>query len=78
VRHHGVTIIGPTNIPSRKPYHASQMYATNVANLLRLLVKDGTVSINLEDEIIHETLVTYQGKVVQPAIVPLMEALVTR
>ena len=75
VVHHGVTIIGPTNLPSSKPYHSSQMYATNVVNLLKLIVKDGAVSLNMEDEIIHESLVTYQGKVVQPRIVPLMEAL---
>ena len=75
VVHHGVTIIGPTNLPSSKPYHSSQMYATHVVNLLKLIVKDGAVSLNMEDEIIHESLVTYQGKVVQPRIVPLMEAL---
>jgi len=73
--HHGVTILGPVNLPSSKPYHASQMYATNVVNLLKLLVKDGAVSLNMEDEIIHESLVTYQGRVVQPRILPLVEAL---
>jgi NAD(P) transhydrogenase subunit alpha len=73
--HRGVTILGPVNLPSSKPYHASQMYATNIVNLLKLFVKDGAVSLNMEDEIIHESLVTYQGKVVQPRILPLVEAL---
>jgi NAD(P) transhydrogenase subunit alpha len=69
--HHGVTIIGATNLPSNKPYHASQMYATNIVNLLKLLVTDGAVSVNPEDEIIHESLVTYQGNVVNPRVVAL-------
>jgi H+-translocating NAD(P) transhydrogenase subunit alpha len=75
VVHHGVTIIGPTNLPSNKPYHASQMYATNIVNLLKLLVKDGAVTLNLEDEIIRESLVTHQGKVINPRIAALMESL---
>jgi NAD(P) transhydrogenase subunit alpha len=73
--HHGVTVVGPVNIPSSKPYHASQMYATNIVNLVKLLVgKEGKLSINLEDEIVHESLVSYQGKVVQPRIVSLLGA----
>jgi NAD(P) transhydrogenase subunit alpha len=72
--HHGVTVIGLTNLPSNKPFHASQMYATNIVNLLKLLVRDGVVSLNLEDEIVHESLVTYQGRVVNPRVLSLMEA----
>jgi len=66
--HRGVSILGPANLPSRAPYHASQMYATNVVNLLKLMLKDGAVTINLEDEIIRETLVTHEGKVVNPRV----------
>jgi NAD(P) transhydrogenase subunit alpha len=68
VVHRGVSILGPANLPSRAPYHASQMYATNVVNLLKLMLKDGAVTINLEDEIIRETLVTHEGKVVNPRV----------
>jgi len=68
VVHRGVSILGPANLPSRAPYHASQMYATNVVNLLKLMLKDGVITINLEDEIIRETLVTHEGKVVNPRI----------
>jgi NAD(P) transhydrogenase subunit alpha len=68
VIHHGVSILGPANLPSRAPYHASQMYATNVVNLLKLMLKDGAVTINLDDEIIRETLVTHQGRVVNPRV----------
>lgn len=74
VVHHGVTIIGPANLPSHKPYHASQMFATNVVNLLKLITKDGQINLNLEDEIIRESLVTHQGKVVIPRIAALMES----
>jgi NAD(P) transhydrogenase subunit alpha len=44
------------------------MYATNVVNLLKLMLKDGAVAINLDDEIIRETLVTHRGKVVNPRV----------
>jgi NAD(P) transhydrogenase subunit alpha len=73
--HQGVTIVGPVNLPSRAPYHASQMYATNVVNLLKLMVnKEGALTINLEDEVIRETLVTHGGKVVNPKVSQLLEA----
>jgi NAD(P) transhydrogenase subunit alpha len=73
--HQGVTIVGPVNLPSRAPYHASQMYATNVVNLLKLMVnKEGVLTINLEDEVIRETLVTHGGKVVNPRVSQLLEA----
>jgi NAD(P) transhydrogenase subunit alpha len=75
VVHRGVSIIGPLNLVSAKPNHASQMYATNIVNLLKLLVKDGKVAINMDDEIIRESLVTHEGKVVQARIIPLVEAL---
>jgi NAD(P) transhydrogenase subunit alpha len=74
VVHHGVTIIGPLNLPSRKANHASQMYSTNIVNLLKLLTKDGAVVMNLDDEIIRESLVTHQGKVVQARISQLLPA----
>jgi NAD(P) transhydrogenase subunit alpha len=44
----GVTILGPTNLPSEVPHHASQMYAKNVSTFLLHLVKDGQVQINLQ------------------------------
>ena len=61
---HGVTIIGWVNLASSVPYHASQMYARNLTSFLALLVKDGKVQLNLQDDIIRETLVTHGGEVV--------------
>ena len=65
---HGVSIIGPINLPSTIPYHASQMYAKNITAFLLNLVKDGKLQINLEDQIIRDTLLTYQGAIVNPQI----------
>jgi NAD(P) transhydrogenase subunit alpha len=72
IGHRGVTVVGPVNLPSRAPFHASQMYATNIVNLLKLMLKDGALTINREDEIIRETLVTHEGKLVNPRIAQLI------
>lgn len=61
---HGVTIIGPLNLASGAPYHASQMYARNLTSFLTNLVKDGKVRPPESDEIIRETLLTQGGEVV--------------
>jgi NAD(P) transhydrogenase subunit alpha len=68
---HGVTILGPTNLPSTVPYHASQMYAKNITTFLNHLVKDRAVRIDLTDEITRETLVTHEGAIVNPRILEL-------
>ncbi len=60
---HGVTIIGQINLASTVPYHASQMYSRNLTSFLTLLAKGGKLNINLEDEIIRETLVTRGGEI---------------
>jgi len=60
---HGVTIIGYFNLATGMPYHASQMYARNLTAFLLHLVKDGKVQLNLEDEIVRETLLTKDGEV---------------
>lgn len=65
---YGVTIIGTINLASRVPYHASQMYARNISAFLTHLVKDGKLQLNLDDEIIRETLVTHDGEVVNERV----------
>ena len=72
--HNGVTIIGPLNLPSLVPHHASQMLSANITALAKLLVNDGQVKLNLEDQIIREALVTHEGKVVHPKIAELLTA----
>jgi NAD(P) transhydrogenase subunit alpha len=64
VKQFGVTIIGAINLASSVPYHASQMYARNVTTFLVYLVKEGKLQLNLQDEIIRETLVTRDGEIV--------------
>ena len=70
----GVTVMGPVNVPSTVPYHASQMYARNISAFLLHLVKDGKLQVNLEDEITRETLVAQGGKVVNPRVLEAMKA----
>ena len=65
---HGVTILGPVNLPATVPYHASEMYSRNMTTFLKLLAGDGRVNINLEDESIRDTLVTHEGNVVNPRL----------
>lgn len=61
---HGVTILGPTNLPSTVPYHASQMYAKNLVTFLLHLAPKGELSIDAKDEIARDTLVTSDGDIV--------------
>jgi H+-translocating NAD(P) transhydrogenase subunit alpha len=61
---HGVTIDGTINLASTVPYHASQMYARNLATFLVYMVKEGKLQLNLQDEIVRETLLTQNGEIV--------------
>jgi NAD(P) transhydrogenase subunit alpha len=69
---HGVTILGPTNLPSEVPFHASQMFANNITKFLLNMVKKGAMELNTEDEIVRETLLTQGGIVVNPRISSLL------
>ena len=69
----GVTILGPTNLPSEVPAHASQMYAKNLTNFVQLLARDGKVHLNLEDEVVRETLASHRGEVVNPRLRELLQ-----
>jgi NAD(P) transhydrogenase subunit alpha len=65
---HSVTIIGWFNLASTVPYHASQMYARNVTAFLLHLVKDGKLQLNMEDEIIRDTMLTRGREVVNARV----------
>jgi len=60
---HGVVILGPVNLPSTLPLHASQMYAKNLSAFLGHVVQDGTLRLDFEDPIIRDTCVTHAGEV---------------
>ena len=64
----GVSILGPLNLPSTVPQHASQMYGRNIATFLALIVAGGELKIDPADEIVRETLVTREGEVVHPRV----------
>lgn len=72
--HQGVTIVGPENIASSHPFHASQMYSRNISTFLQHVIgDDGALALDLHDEIVAATLVTHQGKIVHPRIKKLLE-----
>jgi H+-translocating NAD(P) transhydrogenase subunit alpha len=71
----GVTIIGPINLPSSMPIHASQMYAKNVSTLLQLLAKDGALNLNFEDDIIRDACVTHNGEIRNQRVREALEAM---
>ena len=64
----GVTVIGETNLPSTLPLHASQMYSRNLSSFVGLLVRDGELVVDFEDEIVRETCVTHEGRVVKESV----------
>jgi NAD(P) transhydrogenase subunit alpha len=64
----GVSIVGPLNIPTMLPFHASQMYAKNITTFLLHLVKDGKVELNMEDEITRDTMIARDGEIVHAAM----------
>jgi len=64
VREHGVTILGPQNLPSQVPFHSSQMYAKNLQSFLALLIdKDGSLVKEFTDEILAASLLVHNGEV---------------
>jgi NAD(P) transhydrogenase subunit alpha len=68
VTHQGISILGPLNLASTAAFHASQMYGSNIASFLKLMVKNGELTMNREDEIIRETLVTHGSEVVNARV----------
>jgi NAD(P) transhydrogenase subunit alpha len=65
---HGVTIIGTINMASSVPYHASQLYAHNIAHFLAHLFQGGRTELDLNDEITRETLLTRNGELVNKRV----------
>lgn len=59
----GVSLVGPLNLSTTIPYHASKMFAKNVATFLKHLLKEGALQLDMEDEITRETLVAQNGDV---------------
>ncbi len=64
----GVTIDGTLNLPSQMPFHASLLYANNVANLLLHMSNEGRVELDFEDEIIAGCAITHEGRIVNDRV----------
>ena len=68
-----MTILGPINLPAEVPYHASQLYAKNISTfLLALGEATGKLQLDMEDEIVRETLVARDGQVVHKDVAALL------
>lgn len=68
VYHHGVAIMGETNIPGLAPYHASQMFGANVTTFLKHLAGFLPLGEKPADEIVRDTLVTFGGNIVHQRV----------
>ena len=62
VEREGVTIMAPTNLPATVPVHASQLYSRNVTSFLNLLIKDGELHLDMNDDVVGPSCVTHEGK----------------
>ena len=64
IQAHNVSIIGPVNLPSRIPMHASELYAKNLYNFLSPFIKEGELNIDWQDEVIAGSLLCKDGSTV--------------
>ena len=68
VERNGVTILAPTNLPATVPVHASQLYSRNITSFLSLLIKDGQLKIDMNDDVVGPSCVTHEGQVVNQRV----------
>jgi NAD(P) transhydrogenase subunit alpha len=68
VTRHDVTVMAPLNLAAAVPYHASQLYARNLANFVANLVVDGEAQLDKDDEIVRDSMVTRGGEVVHSRV----------
>ncbi len=68
-----VTIVAPLNVPSMLAEHASEMYARNLLNLMELFIKEGELTLDLEDDVIKGALLTHDGEIVNEQAKQILE-----
>ncbi len=73
IERHRVIILGPVNVASSVPFHASSMFSRNVSTLLLYLLKDGRLSLDFSDEIVKAMCLTHEGSVVHELPKKLLE-----
>jgi proton-translocating NAD(P)+ transhydrogenase subunit alpha len=76
VERDGITIMAPTNLPATVPVHASQLYSRNVTSFLNLLIKDGELHLDMNDDVVGPSCVTHEGKWMNQRVAAAMEAVV--
>lgn len=65
----GVTVMAPLDLPSRSANHASQLYARNVVNFIALLsTEDAALDLEVDDDIVHETMVARNGEIIHTRV----------
>jgi len=74
IERNGVVIIAPTNLAATVPVHASQLYSRNVTAFLSLLIKDGELNIDINDDVVGPSCVTYAGQVVNQRVAEVLGA----
>jgi len=74
----GITIIGPINLPSSMPVHASQLYAKNISTLVQLLInKEQALHLNFADDIIDSACITHNGEIRHQRVKDAIQALIS-
>ena len=68
VERDGVTIVAPTNLAATVPVHASQLYSRNITSFLSLLIKDGQLQLNMNDDVVGPSCVTHNGEIVNQRV----------
>jgi NAD(P) transhydrogenase subunit alpha len=77
VERNGVTILAPTNLAATVPVHASQLYSRNVTAFLGLLIKDGELNIDLNDDVVGPSCVTHAGQFVNQRVAAAVNSTIT-
>ena len=75
VERDGVQIIAPTNLPATVPVHASQLYSRNVTAFLNLLIKDGELHLDMNDDVVGPSCVTHEGSWMNQRVVEALKAI---
>ncbi len=73
VVHNGVYVIGESNFPSTMPAAASKMFGKNINNLLKIMIKDGELNLDFEDDIIKGTTVTHEGNIISERVQSILQ-----
>lgn len=73
VERYGVKVMAPTDLPSSLSYHTSEMYSRNVTALLIDMIKEGELNMDLQDEVIANTMLTHEGKITNQHVIDLLE-----